>query len=176
MSKPYRTQRPAPGTYSDYFQPYIDQVPEGDILQTLAAHLDAVPAFFEALPSGKWDYRYAPDKWTPKDILQHLIDTERVFSYRALRIARSDTTPLPSFDENLFAREAFAGRRHPEALLAEYRAVRTSTLFLYLDLPDEAWLRQGQAGGGVLTPQAVAWCLAGHELHHLDVLRTRYLD
>lgn len=169
------TRRPAPNEYGAYYNTYISKVETDDILQTLADAKASVTAFFENLPAGKWDFRYAPGKWSIKEVLQHLIDGERVFAYRALRIARNDQTPLPGFDENLFAETCHASQRTPASLLAEYQAVRESTVHLFNSLNEEDLGRIGTASNNPASPLAIAFIIAGHELHHMGVIRERYL-
>ena len=166
---------PEPGEYGNFYSNYIRKAGSGSILDTLEEHLHSLPAFFESLPADKWEYRYAPGKWSIKDLLQHLIDGERVFSYRALRIARGDTTPLPGFDENQFALAAGADRRSPASLLEEYRAVRQATLLLFRQLSPAEWHPKGLASENPVSVRALAFIIAGHEIHHLDVIKERYL-
>jgi len=170
---PFR--RPSPDEYGTYYQTYISKVETGDIFQTLEDAKASVAAFFENLPAEKWGHRYAPGKWSIKEVLQHLIDGERVFAYRALRIARNDTTPLPGFDENLFAETCHADRRTPASLIAEYKAVREATVHLFNSLEEEDLDRIGTASNHPASPLAIAFIIAGHEQHHLGVIRERYL-
>jgi uncharacterized damage-inducible protein DinB len=166
---------PESGEYGSFYANYIQKAGTGNILLTLEDHLQRLPAFFKSLPAEKWEYRYAPGKWSIKDILQHLIDGERVFSYRALRIARGDATPLPGFDENQFALAAGADQRSPTSLLEEYRAVRQATLLLLFQLSPAQWHQKGLASGHPVSVRALAFIIAGHEIHHLDIIRERYL-
>lgn len=169
------TRQPQPHEYGAYYFNYISKVQTDDILRTLADAKDSTPEFFKNLPKEKWDYRYAPGKWSIKGVLQHLIDGERVFAYRALRIARNDMTPLPGFDEQLFAQTCHADSRTPASLLAEYKAVRTATLHLYQSFTEEDIARIGTASDFPTSPLAIAFIIAGHERHHLGIIRERYL-
>ena len=169
------TRRPHPNEYGSYFYTYISKVETDDVFQTLADAKRSTVEFFENLPEEKWNYRYAPGKWSVKEVLLHLIDGERVFAYRALRIARNDMTPLPGFDENLFAENCHAGQRSPASLIAEYEAVREATLQLFKHLTAEDLARIGTASNSPASPLAIAFIIAGHELHHLGVIRERYL-
>jgi uncharacterized damage-inducible protein DinB len=169
------TRYPQPYEYGAYFNTYISKVETGDILQTLADARVSTLEFFKNLPKEKWNYRYAPGKWSIKEILQHLIDCERVFAYRALRIARNDKTALPGFDENLFADHCHANDRTPASLLAEYKAVRTATLHLFKSFKEEDYDRLGTMSNNPASPLAIAYIIAGHERHHVGVIKERYL-
>jgi uncharacterized damage-inducible protein DinB len=153
----------------------VSEVPEGDLLATLATQRDSTAAMLAAIPEAKAGYRYAPEKWSIKEVLGHIADAERVFAYRALRIARADVTPLPGFDENAWIPAAEFDRRTLADLAADLRAVRESTLTLFRGFPDEAWPRLGTASGHPVSARALAWIIAGHERHHLRVLHERYL-
>ena len=168
-------RRPSPNEYGAYYDTYISKVEQDDFLQALAEGKAATAAFFRSLPEEKWDHRYAPGKWSVKELLQHLIDAERVFSYRALRIARNDMTPLPGFDENEYAPASKAALRSPSSLLAEYEAVREATIHLFMHLDGEALSRIGTASNHPVSPLAAAFIIAGHELHHVGVIKERYL-
>ncbi len=120
------------------------------------------------------DQVYAPNKWTAKDILQHIIDTERIMSYRALRISRNDTTPLPGFDENSFAANTTAASRTIDDLLEELKIVRQATILLFKNMTDEMLQREGIASNQRITPLALGFVLIGHPTHHLNVLKERY--
>lgn len=169
------TRRPSPDEYGPFYQTYIDKVNTDNIVQTLSKAETSVADFFEKLPEDKWEHRYAPGKWSIKEMLQHMIDGERVFAYRALRIARNDMTPLPGFDENIFAENSHAGRRSPASLIAEYKVVRQSTVHLFGSLLEEDMDRIGTASNAPISPLALAFIIAGHEQHHLGIIRERYL-
>ena len=167
--------KPAAGEYPPYAAMYIDLLPDdGRVLAHLEEQGHLVAEFFRALPPDRHTYRYAPGKWTPKEILLHVVDDERIYACRALRFARGDETELPGFDQDPFAAASGADARSLESLLAEHAAVRTSTLCLFDNLPDAAWMRSGVANGARVTVRALAWHMAGHELHHLRILRERY--
>lgn len=167
--------KPAPGEYPAYAAMYIDLLPDdGRLLAHLEEQARLVAAFFRALPADRLTYRYAPGKWTPKEILLHVVDDERIYACRALRFARGDETELPGFDQDPFAAASGADARSLESLLAEHAAVRASTLGLFASLPEAAWMRSGVANGARVTVRALAWHMAGHELHHLGILRERY--
>lgn len=147
-----------------------------DPIGALAAQLDEVKALLGPLDASKQDHRYAEGKWTIKEVLGHLIDCERVFAYRALRIARNDKTPLPGFDENLFAAESDHARCDWAELLEEFAHVRRASISMLRHLPKEAWTRTGTSNDSPLSTRAVAFVMIGHVTHHLDIVRERYLD
>lgn len=170
----HATLRPAEDEYSPYFATYIGHVPAGDVLETLTRQLDDTAAFLAMVSPAQAAHRYAPDKWSVKEIVGHLADSERIFSYRALRFGRGDTTPLASFDENKYVPESGADTRPFPELALEFAAVRRATLAFFDSLPPAAWSRRGEASGKSISVRALAWIIAGHELHHLGVLRSRY--
>ena len=168
-------QRPAAGEHVPYYSTYIEKVPDTDVVGMMAAQIDEVKALYEGLPAGKADVAYAPGKWTLKELLGHLTDTERVMAYRALCFARNDTTPLPPFDENAWVPPAGFGQRSVESLLNEWIAVRRASLAFFSTLTSEATTRQGTASGHPMTVRALAFVIPGHVRHHLGVIRERYL-
>ncbi|GIP38225.1 hypothetical protein J31TS4_15050 [Paenibacillus sp. J31TS4] len=163
------------GEYPDYFAPYLALVPEGDIQTILREQLEETLALLEAVTQEQEGYAYAPGKWTLKEVVLHIADTERIMAYRLLRIARGDETPLPGFEEELFVRHAEAGRLTLSRLCEELRIVREATLSLLGILPADAWARIGTASGHPHSVRALARIIAGHERHHQAILRTRYL-
>ena len=167
--------RPGADEYAPYYGRYVDRVPDGDIRDVLARQLDEALAFFRALPPEMGDHRYAPEKWSVKEVVGHVADAERIFAYRALRIARADETPLPGFEENPYVANASFGDRTLESLVDEWADVRRATLSLLRGLPAEAWTRRGTASGFGVSVRGLAGIVAGHLEHHLDILRTRYL-
>lgn len=174
MSHP-RAVRPQEGEHNPYFGRYIQQVPDGDVLDVLRAQAADFPALLAGVDEAGAAHRYGPDKWSIKQVVGHLSDTERVMTYRLLCIARGDTASLPGFDENAFAENAGSDARPFADLLAEWSAVRAATLALVTSLPDDAWGRVGTANGNPATPRALAWVTAGHLAHHVAILRERYL-
>jgi hypothetical protein len=167
--------RPEPSEFADFYAGYIAGVPDGDLLQMLEAQGKETAALLGPVPEARGSFAYAPGKWTLKDVLGHVADGERVFSYRALRIARGDQIPLASFDENAWVPEAGAAARTVKDLVEELAAVRASTLALLRHLPVGAVTRKGTASGRTVSVRALAWIIAGHERHHLQILRERYL-
>jgi uncharacterized damage-inducible protein DinB len=166
---------PGADEYGPFNAGYIARVPaDADILDVLARQRASTAARFAAVPADRAGYRYAPGKWSVRELLVHLSDVERIMTYRALRVARGDTMPLPGFDENAYAPLSNA-EAHPIAALAEaWSDVRRATLSLFRLLPEEAWSRRGTANGAPVSPRALAWIIAGHERHHLQVLGERY--
>jgi hypothetical protein len=168
---------PLPGAdeYGPFYAGYIARLPaDADILDVLARQQASTAARFAAVPADRAGYRYAPGKWSVRELLVHLSDAERIMAYRALRVARGDATPLPGFDEDAYAPLSNA-EAHPIAVLAEaWSDVRRATLSLFRLLPADAWSRRGTANGAPVTARALAWIIAGHERHHLQVLGERY--
>jgi uncharacterized damage-inducible protein DinB len=168
------TTRPDATEFAPYYGRYIEKVPEGEVARTLRAQLGETLALLRAVPEERADDRYAPDKWSIKEVVGHMSDTERIMSYRMLRIARGDETPLPGFEQNDYVRNAHLGRRTLASLVAELEAVRGATLALVDGLDDEELARRGTASTFPVTARALAWIIAGHERHHLGLLREQY--
>jgi len=167
--------RPASTEYSTYFACYVGQVPEGDVLERLRMQIEDTTALFGGLTDAQASYRYAPGKWSARQIVGHLSDTERVFTYRANAFARGDTTPLPSFDQDLWMANSRFDERPMKDLVAELRAVRASTVALFESLTEEELSRVGVASGNPTSARAVAYIAAGHEIHHVRIFREQYL-
>jgi hypothetical protein len=169
------TTRPEAGEYAPSFADYVARVAEDeDIVAVLVTQLDQALAHLGRFPEARGDYRYAPDKWSLKEIVGHLCDTERVFAYRALRVGRGDTTPLPSFDDQAYVAEVRAGDRTLADLAAEWGDVRRATIALFANLPADAWHRRGTASHQPISVRALAYIIVGHVRHHLQVLEERY--
>ena len=168
-------QRPDASEYAPFYAGYVSQVPEGDVLDLLARQIDDTTALIGGLSEAQASYRYAPGKWSIRQIVGHVADAERVFSYRALRIGRNDQTPLPSFDENAWMPYGNFDARPLADLLSELRAVRQSTLALYRSLTPEAIARRGVASQKEISVRAIIYITAGHERHHVKILKDRYL-
>ena len=171
-----RTTAPAEGEFAPYYGRYIGQVPSGDVIETLRSQFRETVALLRGIEPSRTTTGYAPGKWSIRDVVLHMRDTERVMGYRALRIARGDTTPLASFDENTFAPMAGANARSMESLVGELEAVRHATVAMLEGFPDEAWARWGTASDKSVTVRALAWIIAGHERHHMSIIRERYLQ
>ena len=168
-------QRPAPTEYAQYFGRYIALVPDGSIVEILRRQIAGTRDLVAGLPETRARHRYAPGKWSVKEVLGHVADSERVFAYRALRIGRADETPLPGFDENAYTAASTFDDRPLPAVIAELEAVRAATVALLEGFGAEAWSRRGTANGVAVTVRGIAWIIAGHELHHRSILRERYL-
>jgi hypothetical protein len=167
--RPQRTESAA------YYFTYIDLVPDGDIRATLDAQLSETVAMLGSVPADRVDHRYAPGKWSIREVLAHVNDTERAFAFRLFWFARGLEPPLPSFDQDVAARHAAAEARPWNGHVEEFRALRTATLHLVRGLPRDAWLRGGIASGNPVTVRALAYIAAGHVAHHMGILRDRYL-
>jgi uncharacterized damage-inducible protein DinB len=166
--------RPAAGEAPPFQEEYIAEVSGENIGEQLVSQLEDMERLFSSLDDGAALARYAPGKWSIKEILGHLCDAERIFAYRLLRIARGDATPLPGFDENAYVPAGRFDERPLAALLAEFRALRLSTVALTAGIPTPAWSRRGQASGHSVSARALVYVIAGHTAHHLSVLRDRY--
>jgi hypothetical protein len=166
--------RPEADEHLPYYGKYIALVPAGDLAEILAAQQAATQRLLAPLGEARAGHRYAPGKWSIKEVVGHLADAERVFCYRALRFARADESPLTGFDENVYVPAGGFDRRTLASLLAEYAAVRAASLALVTSLDEAAWLRRGTANGAVVSVRALACIIAGHELHHVALLRERY--
>jgi hypothetical protein len=166
--------RPAAGEFIPYYVTYIARVPAGNLADILAAQRDATRRLLGPLDEARALHRYAPGKWSVKEVIGHLADAERVFAYRALRFARADATPLPGFDETMYVPAGGFDRRPLRSMLDEYAAVRGATQALVAGLDEAAWLRQGTANGATVSVRALGCIIAGHELHHLAILCERY--
>jgi len=171
------TTRPEVGEYAPSFADYVARIADDeDIVAVLVTQLDQVLARLGRIPEVRGDYRYAPGKWSIKEIVGHLCDTERVFAYRALRVARGDSTPLPSFDDQAYVAEVHAGDRTLADLAAEWGDVRRATVALFGNLPAPAWQRRGIASDQPISVRALAHIIAGHVRHHLQTLEERYTE
>ncbi len=171
------TTRPGVDEYAASFADYVDRIAEDeDIVEVLGTQRDQALARLEGIAEARGDYRYAPNKWSIKEMVGHLCDTERVFAYRALRIGRGDTTPLPSFDDQAYVAEVRAGDRTLADLAAEWGDVRRATIALFRNLPAPAWQRRGTAGDQPISVRALAYIIVGHVRHHLQVLEERYSE
>jgi len=169
--------RPADGEFASYAKSDMDYVPGDDAVEVLTAQGEQVAALLASLDEESIrGLRYAPGKWTVKEVIGHLIDDERIFAYRALCVARGDARPLPGFEENDYVAAADFESRPLANLLAEYRAVRAATLALFEPLTAGEWLRRGIVNGYEASVRGLAFHMAGHELHHLRTLRERYLQ
>ncbi len=167
--------KPDASEYAPYAAIYVDLTPnDGRVLDHLAESATNVEALYRAQPDDRLLHRYAPGKWTMKDVLAHLIDDDRIYAYRALRFARNDATELPGYDQELFAANSNANDRSLDDLLGEYARTRRSTIDLFNSFTDDALVRRGKADGNSATVRGLAYHLLGHELRHANILRERY--
>jgi hypothetical protein len=166
---------PQPSEAAPYYFKYIDRVPSGDIVGQLEAQLGDTLALFSGVSEEKSLYRYAPEKWSIRQVVNHVVDTERVFLARAFWFARGFDTTLPSFDEKTCAQAARADELSWAGHIEDFRAVRMSGLTFFRNLPAEAWTRSGIASDNPFTVRALAYVIAGHTTHHTTILRERYL-
>ena len=166
--------RPAANEYAQPYAGYVANVPEDDILAAIEAQSAVTQKLLASLDESKAAYRYAESKWSVKEVIGHFTDSERVFAYRALAIARGETQPLPGFDENDYVRNAGFDAWKLGDLSEHYALVRRSTIVLFRNFPEEAWDRRGTASGFPISVRAIAWIIVGHERHHVKVLRERY--
>lgn len=160
---------------AEYYFTYIDQVPRGDICGTLVAQSAETLTLLRGIPEQRSLHRYAPEKWSIRQVVSHVNDTERMFGFRAFWFARGFDTPLPNFDQDVAVSAAAADARSWSSHVQEFLAVRTATLALFENLPEEAWARRGVASGNPFSVRALAFITAGHVTHHMRVLRERYL-
>jgi hypothetical protein len=169
LSLPDRTEA------AEYYFLYINQVAGTDVLGTLQTQSIETPALLQGISEEQSLSRYAPDKWTIRQVVSHINDTERLFVFRAFWFARGLTEPLPSFDQDITIAHAAADGRSMRSHVDEFRAVRGATLALFQELPPEAWTRRGTASGNPFTVRALAYIAAGHVAHHMAILRDKYL-
>jgi hypothetical protein len=167
--------RPRDDEYLPYYGKYISLVPDGDLVETLRTQIGETLALLRTIPEQRASHRYAPGKWSIKEVIGHLSDVERVMTYRALRIARADATPLAGFDENAYVPAANFGARSLASLAHELAEVRRATVAFFETLDPEAAARRGSANNAGISARALAYIVAGHERHHVRLLRERYL-
>jgi uncharacterized damage-inducible protein DinB len=166
-----RLEKPDPSEYGEYYGRYVNLVPEGDIVQTLGDQLKITLDFLPTLELDP-DQPYAPGKWSLKEVLSHMIDTERVFSYRAFSFARGDQNALPGMDQDEYQAHSEANSRSLEHLFMEFTFLRQANVVMFEDLPEAAWMRGGTASGLHVSVRALAHMIVGHELHHLNILKS----
>ena len=171
MPKPDRTE------YAEFYQPYLDVIPaeDSELNELLTSSLEECNSLFNSLETGNEDYRYAEGKWSIKELLQHLMDSERIFACRALRFARNDTTQLPGFDENLYVETCELDDRSLSSLLEEFNCIRKSNILLFESMNENVLKRMGRIDGKEISVRALGFIICGHLLHHLKVIEERYL-
>jgi uncharacterized damage-inducible protein DinB len=167
--------KPEVGEFLPYYGRYIHLVGAGDVLSTLAAQMSDTQGLLHSLPASVGTYRYAPDKWSVNEMIGHLIDSERIFVARALRFARADATALPGFEQDDYVRNSTFNEYPLAELASELESLRRSTILFFSHLSEDAWMRRGTANGAEVTVRALAYIVAGHELHHRGILEARYL-
>ncbi len=167
--------RPGTEEYAPHYATYVSKVTEPDVTATLVAQKLATAELLAGLSEAQAAFRYAPGKWTLREVIGHLSDAERIFAYRALRIARGDQTALPGFDENAYVPAADFERRPLKSVAAEFASVRDATLSLLEGLTPQALALMGTASGKPVSARALVFIIAGHEKHHVAVLKERYL-
>lgn len=167
--------KPLPSTYPEFYAGYISQIEEGDIVSTLKNNQEQTKILLGSISEEKGNYAYAPDKWTIKEAVGHIIDTERIFAYRFLRMYRGDATALPSFEQNEYVKNANSNKRTLQSLARELYAVREANLLMLEELDESKLDFQGTMSGKNVTPRALLYMLAGHEAHHIKILKERYL-
>lgn len=167
--------RPGSDEYGAFYAGYVSRVPEGDLVRILEDQIQDTLALLRPVSDEDGDHGYAPGKWSLKEVVGHLADTERVMSYRALRVARGDATPMPGFEQDDYVAAVEFNRRSLGSLLDELELLRRGTVALFGSLTEEEWARRGTASGQPVTPRSLACIIAGHELHHRQVLAERYV-
>ncbi len=168
-------KRPDTTECAPFYQNYINELSEGDVLEILESQLDETLRLLQDVDEEQAEFRYAPGKWSIKEILGHLIDAERLFTYRAMCFARNDLGPLPNMDENAYVKFGKFDERTLSQLLEEYRYVRLASIAFFRGIDDEALARRGTANENQFTVRSFPFIIAGHERHHLNVLKARYL-
>jgi len=166
--------RPEPGEYAPYYDRYISLVSGNDIVTTLESQRRQMLLLLSGRDEADGDFRYAPDKWSMKEVLGHVCDTERIFAYRALRISRGDRTPIEGFEQDDYVRNGPFAQRPLAELIEDYIAVRRATLTLLRNLDEQASMRRGIANNNDVSVRALAYTTAGHELHHRRILEEKY--
>ncbi len=167
--------RPLPGDYNEYYQKYMDLLPDTDILQFMEEQGEAAARYFAGISEDQADIRYAPGKWSIREVVGHVSDTERVFAYRALRFSRGDDTPLPGFEQDLYVKNGAARDRSLSSLAEEFHQLRISNVRLFRGFTAEMWQRHGMASEARLTVGAIPFVMAGHLQHHLNMIQQDYL-
>jgi hypothetical protein len=168
------TEKPAPDEYAPYYSKYIDLI-HGNVMDVLASHIEGSLATLRVVSDSDSLGRYAPGKWSLREVVGHMIDAERIFAYRALRFARDDRTELPGFEQDDYVASAGCDSRPWAGLLFEFEILRRSNVLMFAGFDASAWLRRGKASGNVMSVRAAAYAIAGHELHHMLIVRDRYL-
>jgi DinB superfamily len=175
MMSDFYSTRPDASEHIPYYAKYINLVPNGNILTILEEQVQDTSTFLGSITEEQSLKRYAPDKWSIKEVIGHLTDSERIFAYRALRFARDDKTALPGFESDDYIEPGRSDKRNWQGLIKEFEAVRRATVELYEPLDETAWTRQGVANNDAVSVRALAYIIAGHELHHVKLIQELYL-
>jgi len=171
-----RMNKPSSDEYAAYYQKYVALLPDADVVATLNQQLESTRTLLGSIDEAQAGSRYAPDKWSIKELVGHLIDTERVFAYRAMRFARNDQTPVSGFEQDDYVFNGDFDSRTLADLAAEFEHLRRSNIHFFKALSEAAWSRRGTANDSEVSVRALAHIIAGHEVHHVNILRTRYLQ
>ncbi|MDN4525016.1 DinB family protein [Fictibacillus fluitans] len=169
------TERPRPDEYAENFESYVQLVPEGDLLETLKQQIKETASLLNSLSEKDGEYRYAPNKWSLKEVLGHMADTEWIMNYRMLCIARGETVSLPGYDDELYVKAAAFNDHSLTDLIQHYTSIRQATVSLLNTLSYDVLKRRGAANNEEVTARALAFIIAGHELHHRNIIKDRYL-
>ena len=172
----FRSVRPAPSEYNSFYDGYVQSVPDGDFVQTLQAQRLELANWISTLSEQDAAYKYAPGKWSIKEVFGHIIDTEWIFTYRALRFARGDRGPLPGMDQDQFMAGANFAERSLSDMLIEFEGLRSASIQLLSSFSVEILDRSGTASDNLVTVRALCWIIAGHCEHHLKILKERYVS
>ncbi len=166
--------KPQAGEFNPYYDKYISKIAEGDVLTLLHTQNLETARLLNRVPETRAEFRYAPDKWSIKEVVGHMCDTERIMTYRALRIGRGDTKPLPGFEQDDYIQPAHFERRTLADLVQEFQLIRQTSLMLFRNFDEEALRRMGTASDSPISVRALVYIVAGHERHHLLILRDKY--
>ncbi|MBM7583472.1 putative damage-inducible protein DinB [Bacillus pakistanensis] len=169
-------KRPEKDEYAEYYSTYVNLIPEGDIIHILKQQIEDTKELLSDISEEQESFRYAPGKWSLKEVIGHMADTERIMAWRLLCIARGETESLPGFDENSYVENASFDLQSMNELLENLYAVRLSTLHLLKGLREEKWLRRGMANGTAVSVRGLVSIIAGHDLHHIKIIKERYLQ
>lgn len=162
--------------YHQYYQPYIAALGQADLMDQMRRQWSNFPEFMKSIPEEKWHFAYSQDKWSIAEVLIHVLDAERVFQYRALRIARGDQTPLPGFDQDAYVPNSGAKDRSKESIIEEYRAVRQASISLFTTFDSDILKLKGMASNAPVSVGALGFIICGHQKHHRNIIRERYLQ
>ena len=169
-------KRPDANEYNPYYSTYINLIPNGDIIRILEQQMKETNLLLKDISDSEGHFRYAPNKWSIKEVIGHIVDTERIMAYRLLSIARGETAELPGYNDDMYVLRAAFDKQSMQDLLENLIVVRQSTLYLLRSLDKEAWSQRGNANNSEVTVRALAYIIAGHELHHLQSIKERYLS